>query len=603
MFTLNKHKVNINIIFSTQTGNSQLAAEELQCELESYGYITNIVSIDEYDFLNSLPSDLFCIFIVSTTGYGEAPTSMKSFWKFIMRSCLDSDSLENVNFTVFGLGDSSYEKFNQTAKILFKRLEQLGATSFFPIGLGDDQHDFGWEGEFDPWMEKMIQTLNKLFNNLDTVKEYKLNLPKYKIEILNNTGLKSNNEQTIKKYKVMNDDFEGIVQVKEDLCIPEISENNKDMDKLIFKLNIKSESIRKINPKPGDISLIYSENTNVNDLISKLGYDELYNNLIELTNFSNDKQENIFFINNSHKINKAITLVDLFKHINFYGIPSRKFCKKIAVFCQDDQLREKLLLFGERSKEGKDEFYRYVSREKRTFYDILYDFGFLNKQKLLSLDIIIDSIGFIKPREFSLSDSYNDRIEIIVGLHKYKTYFGKEKVGFCSNFLSKINESVTVNLKLNKGLFPEIDIGNNYILIATGTGITPLLFFLKERKRLIDNSGDKVKIGNVFLFHGCRLSYYDTIEKDFLMEMHNMNKYNFELNYAFSREGENKQYVQHILEKNKVALDMLNKEKTLLLLIGNSKTLPSAIEKVINKHDSALLNTIKQEGRLLIESW
>jgi sulfite reductase alpha subunit-like flavoprotein len=76
---------------------------------------------------------------------------MVNSWKFLLRSDLPSNSLSKVNFTVFGLGDSSYTLFNAMAKKLTQRMLDLGATLFHKVGLGDFQHDFGYEGEFDPW--------------------------------------------------------------------------------------------------------------------------------------------------------------------------------------------------------------------------------------------------------------------------------------------------------------------------------------------------------------------------------------------------------------------------------------------------------------------
>jgi sulfite reductase alpha subunit-like flavoprotein len=50
---------------------------------------------------------------------------------------LPPGSLGNINFTVFGLGDSSYALFNAMAKKLTQRLLNLGATLFHKVGLGD----------------------------------------------------------------------------------------------------------------------------------------------------------------------------------------------------------------------------------------------------------------------------------------------------------------------------------------------------------------------------------------------------------------------------------------------------------------------------------
>lgn len=48
------------------------------------------------------------------------------------------------------------------AKKLSQRLLDLGAQCFHKIGLGDYQHDFEYEGEFDPWIYQLWPELNKV---------------------------------------------------------------------------------------------------------------------------------------------------------------------------------------------------------------------------------------------------------------------------------------------------------------------------------------------------------------------------------------------------------------------------------------------------------
>jgi len=62
------------------------------------------------------------IFVVATTGEGEPPQTMLNTWKFLLRADLPSNVLKKVNFTVFGLGDSSYAIFNAMAKKLTARM-------------------------------------------------------------------------------------------------------------------------------------------------------------------------------------------------------------------------------------------------------------------------------------------------------------------------------------------------------------------------------------------------------------------------------------------------------------------------------------------------
>ena len=87
------------------------------------------MEIDEYPIMQ-LPTAKLIVFIVSTTGEGEVPETMKNTWKFLLRSDLPPQSLKSLSFTVFGLGDSSYALFNAAAKKLAKRLINLGATLF-----------------------------------------------------------------------------------------------------------------------------------------------------------------------------------------------------------------------------------------------------------------------------------------------------------------------------------------------------------------------------------------------------------------------------------------------------------------------------------------
>lgn len=83
------------------------------------------------------------VFIVSTTGSGVEPRSMTPLWNMLLSARLPADLFEDLSFAVFGLGDTSYEKFCWPAKLLSKRLESLGATEVCERGEGDEQHPLG----------------------------------------------------------------------------------------------------------------------------------------------------------------------------------------------------------------------------------------------------------------------------------------------------------------------------------------------------------------------------------------------------------------------------------------------------------------------------
>jgi sulfite reductase alpha subunit-like flavoprotein len=68
---------------------------------------------------------------------------MTPLWSMLLRSDLPTDLFEDINFGVFALGDSSYEKFCWPGKKLCRRMESLGAFELCPRGEGDEQHTLG----------------------------------------------------------------------------------------------------------------------------------------------------------------------------------------------------------------------------------------------------------------------------------------------------------------------------------------------------------------------------------------------------------------------------------------------------------------------------
>jgi sulfite reductase alpha subunit-like flavoprotein len=52
----------------------------------------------------------FVILVISTTGQGDLPANSLVFWRSLLRRRLSASYLAGVQFTTFGLGDSSYPK-------------------------------------------------------------------------------------------------------------------------------------------------------------------------------------------------------------------------------------------------------------------------------------------------------------------------------------------------------------------------------------------------------------------------------------------------------------------------------------------------------------
>ncbi|KAI0132236.1 hypothetical protein BJ170DRAFT_236897 [Xylariales sp. AK1849] len=138
------------ILYGSETGNSQDSAGDLESIAERLHFKTDVFEMNDVD-PNALTKYYLVIFVVSTTGQGELPNNSQKFWRQLRNKRLSPTYLSSVRFTTFGLGDSSYTKYNWAVRKLHKRIQQLGAVEFYPRGEADERHEDGIDGTFPPW--------------------------------------------------------------------------------------------------------------------------------------------------------------------------------------------------------------------------------------------------------------------------------------------------------------------------------------------------------------------------------------------------------------------------------------------------------------------
>jgi NADPH-ferrihemoprotein reductase len=120
---------------------------------------------EDCDFhkLDQVPSDKAIVFVVATYGEGDPTDNAQPFWEFLMDENVEfssgSNSLENLNYVVFGLGNRTYEHFNEVARRIDKRLTELGAHRIGERGEGDD--DKALEEDYLGWKDDMWEDFAK----------------------------------------------------------------------------------------------------------------------------------------------------------------------------------------------------------------------------------------------------------------------------------------------------------------------------------------------------------------------------------------------------------------------------------------------------------
>lgn len=121
--------VKILIAYGTETGNSKGLAEQLEAQLSRQQISTRITSLADLK-PRALAKVDYLLVICSTHGDGDPPEPAVPFFEALQSE--QAPRLEQLNYAVLALGDSSYEHFCTAGIVLDDRLAQLGGQRLLP---------------------------------------------------------------------------------------------------------------------------------------------------------------------------------------------------------------------------------------------------------------------------------------------------------------------------------------------------------------------------------------------------------------------------------------------------------------------------------------
>lgn len=149
--------------YGSQTGTAEDFASRLAKECtQKYGVSSMTADIEQFDlsYLDSVPEDCLVFFVMATYGEGEPTDNAVDFWELLSDEAPtfsqdegDEQPLKNLRYVAFGLGNKTYEHYNEVIRKVDQRLLQLGAKRIGQRGEGDD--DGTLEEDFLAWQEEM----------------------------------------------------------------------------------------------------------------------------------------------------------------------------------------------------------------------------------------------------------------------------------------------------------------------------------------------------------------------------------------------------------------------------------------------------------------
>jgi len=520
------------VLYGSQTGNSQKLAKRLADRLQQEGVQVTLSAMNEFK-PNTLKKVRLLFIIVSTHGEGDPPDNALSFYEFLHSK--RAPQLDQLQFSVLALGDTSYERFCQTGKDFDKRLEELGGRRLVPRVDCDVDYDEAAAG----WIDRVVGALGEQANApaaagsaqaaaalsvapaaAGTPVEYSRSNP-FWAEVLQNINLNGRGSKRETRH---------------------------------IELSLEGSSLRY---EPGDCLGVFPEN-----------HPGLIGELLEETGWRPDEPVK------APKTGEDIPLYDaLAKHYEI-TVLTRPLLEQIAE-------RFGVTAIADLLAAGKEEEFRAYVRE-RDLLDLVRDFGL----KGLPAAEFVPLLRKMPHRLYSISSSpsaYPEEAHLLIRKVSYEAH-GRTRYGVCSTFVAeRLNPGDTLpvfvhhnpNFKLPGD--PEVPV----IMIGPGTGVAPFRAFLGER-------AETGASGKTWLFYG---DHHFTTDFLYQTEWQRWLKEGVltRMDVAFSRDTDRKIYVQHrMLEKSRDLFGWLQ-EGAHVYVCGDEKRMAHDVHE-------ALASILEREG-------
>ncbi|CDW81838.1 UNKNOWN [Stylonychia lemnae] len=594
----------IYILYASETGNcEQISQDFFETFSKDYPNAKRFVLNDHQTQKNGQSAfDLqskdalkVCIFLTSSTGDGDSPDNGEIFHKFLRKQTnhleegQHSTALSHVFYTVLGLGDSNYSKFQGAPRFLDSKLKQLGAQTFYDRAEADEATSL--ELVVEPWLEGLNDSINSIIRKIKKFDQEYIDQLLTPIDVNEHQAQVDGHDDENESIKTPLMTYGNIIGGKITPCSPdrELLEIEFKTDKPVSRDLIDVGSAFSFLPQNSEETINYVIEKFKWDRNALIGNDTVYDLL----------QKSVDIVSEKLKLSKVLTDYDL-------------------------------QFLPEEAKESK-----HITLKDFSEYTVKFD--------QIPFSILEDDVPKIKERYYSIiNDPFYDEKEkqvvetshtfkICFGLHKFSVR-GQNRFGLATSFMKDIlvNQEFSRKIKMHFShsnriiYFPHKEYVQELkplIFICHGTGITPFISILERIKNIYESHE---RFGDLIMLFGVRSDTENFLFREQLLDIFTKLKLKSDYSQLYlassqslSEETYNglvikrKGHVQSFFEdqsvRDRIKNYLLEKEGY-LMICGNKSTLGQSVIKGLNEKFDELfshsqLDKLKQSGNLLLELW
>jgi len=544
----------LQVFFASQTGNGESVALALAAEAHRAGLAVEVRSLAELRPA-ALKKLRYAAFVISTHGEGDPPDDALELFEYLKGS--RAAPLGQLNFRVLALGDRSYSKFCEAGRELESLLLAQGASRF----AARIECDVDFQQLASTWSTEVLRFAQDNFAAAsgETLVGQAVPPSSAHLSIV----------PQVNRWTRANP-FAATVERVQKITGLESAKN-------VFHLELSLEGSG-LEYAPGDALGVWAPNAH-----------ELVNEVLDALGIAADAE--VLLDGHRHTVHEVLSRKRELTRLSTDTVQGyAELAKNRELKNHYDQLDEK----------QRREFI-----EQRQFADLLAEYPVAAGAKI-SADSLANLLRPLAPRSYSIASSQasvDDQVHLTVASLSTEAS-GKERHGVASNFLNRHiapGDEVHVFPEPNRRFRLPDDRDTPLILIAAGTGVAPYRAFLQQ----LDAEGSAPPAWLIFGNPHLRTDFL--YQREWL-EFRQRGLLTH-IDCAFSRDQNEKRYVQHVLQEQGVRLDQWLGQGARIYICGGldmGREVELALRDVLCEQrnlDAAtaaeLVAELRRQGRLL----